>query len=457
MRVRFLAVIVLVLFSLAALAQPTPQSLDNGHLELVVALFRHGIRAPLKGFAESAGAHSGEAWPTLDDWGVGKPGQLGRNWGFLTNHGRDVVTTLGSYYGTSYRKSFGGADFSVFLWADVDQRTQATASALAAGFTSSGLKDVQVQSLPPGAAQDLLFHPFKAGCGTVDVGELDKITNPIRANASEWWTQPPNVAAATQLTTALSCTDDSTTHCTPLEGVKDEVCSCENTMSKCGTANCDAPIYWKGRFAYGSSASEAFLLEYGNGMKAGWGRVDAGDSTMLPKLRTMLQLHEFYFDQTQRQRYVAQIEGSNLIREIQAVLNRKTGSCQHAPIGAQFVGLVGHDTNIANIASLLGIGWTFAGTPLAGIPNDDPLPAGALVFELWHMPHNLFLVRVGYIAQDLEQMRGNTSGAVRLEAMCGGQLVCIMSLRDFNTIADKAKNKNFRSRCRGGKQVCGAM
>lgn len=448
MRVRFLAAIVLVLFSLAALAQPTPQSLDHGHLELVVALFRHGIRAPLKSFGEHAVDHSGEAWPGVDDWGA-------LDWGFLTKHGGEVVTTLGRYYATSYRKSFGGADFSVFLWADVDQRTRATASALAAGFTASGLKHVEVQSLPPGATLDPLFHPFKSGCGTVNVAELDKITNIIRADANDWWTQPPYVAAATQLTTVLSCPDDST-HCKPLEEVKDDVCSCQDVKSKCGTENCDAPIYWKGRFAYGSSASEAFLLEYGNGMTAGWGRVDPASSTMLPKLRTMLQLHEFYFDQTQRQRYVAQIEGSNLIREIQAVLNRKTGSCQHAPIGAQFVGLVGHDTNIANIASLLGIGWTFDRTPLAGIPNNDPLPAGALVFELWHMPHNLFFVRVGYIAQDLEQMRGNTSGAVRLEAMCGGQLVCIMSLRDFNKLADGAKDKNFLSRCSNGKQLCGS-
>ena len=38
---------------------------DGGDLQVVVALFRHGVRAPLKGFADTAKDHSKQDWPGL--------------------------------------------------------------------------------------------------------------------------------------------------------------------------------------------------------------------------------------------------------------------------------------------------------------------------------------------------------------------------------------------------------
>ncbi len=46
-------------------------------------------------------------------------------------------------------------------------------------------------------------------------------------------------------------------------------------------------------------------------------------------------------------------------------------------LGDRAVILVGHDTNLANIAGMLNLNWLIDGR------RDDTPPGGALVFELW--------------------------------------------------------------------------
>jgi hypothetical protein len=62
---------------------------------------------------------------------------------------------------------------------------------------------------------------------------------------------------------------------------------------------------------------------------------------------------------------------------------------------------VGHDTNIANMAGMLGLSWL-----IPGYQRDDTPPGGALVFELWRASATGdHTVRTYYMAQTLEQMR----------------------------------------------------
>ena len=62
---------------------------------------------------------------------------------------------------------------------------------------------------------------------------------------------------------------------------------------------------------------------------------------------------------------------------------------------------MGHDTNIANVAGLLEIGWA-----IPGMQADDPSPGGALAFELLRdAGSGRHWVGVTYHAQTLEQMR----------------------------------------------------
>jgi 4-phytase/acid phosphatase len=60
--------------------------------------------------------------------------------------------------------------------------------------------------------------------------------------------------------------------------------------------------------------------------------------------------------------------------------------------------LVGHDTNLANMAGMLNLNWIIDGR------RDDTPPGGALVFELWQDGAD-YQVRTYYTSQTLEQMR----------------------------------------------------
>jgi hypothetical protein len=239
-----------------------------------------------------------------------------------------------------------------------------------------------------------------------------------------------------------------------------------------------SPITWKGQFPYASSASEAFLLEYANAMpaeKVGWGRVSVGPEDARAQLRRVLALHEFYFDRTEREEYLARLQGSNLVREILDQINRKAGrrspldgQCPCAKSDSQFVGLVGHDTNLAEVGSLLQLQWNFEDARLPpdtrGLPANDALPAGALVFEL-HQRDGVYRVGIEYVAQSLSRIRNPASGgaAYRLAVGCRDangtyQSPCELSLDRFTRLAESAigANNPFLSSCRDGLQTCTA-
>ncbi|HEY6249653.1 MAG TPA: histidine-type phosphatase [Candidatus Angelobacter sp.] len=111
----------------------------NSDLKLVVALFRHGVRAPTKDFNEEAKQHSGQPWPGLRDWKVmeEKDCDKGEGWAYLTVHGQQLAQRLGAFYGREYKKAWPNG-FKVYLWADDEnQRTRETARALGQGFVSA--------------------------------------------------------------------------------------------------------------------------------------------------------------------------------------------------------------------------------------------------------------------------------------------------------------------------------
>ena len=149
-------------------------------------------------------------------------------------------------------------------------------------------------------------------------------------------------------------------------------------------------------------------------MTPGWGRVKVGPIGDGPTLSELLPLHEFYFEQTERDPYLAGIQGANLVREIFLQLNRKAdrplpvGTCPRGDADDQFVGLVGHDTNLAHLNRLLNVEWNFKDSQLPAdtrhLPDNDALPAGALVFELRGEKPN-YRVRIQYVSQTLGEIR----------------------------------------------------
>lgn len=133
---------------------------------------------------------------------------------------------------------------------------------------------------------------------------------------------------------------------------------------------------------------------------AGWGKVqfNAPDCRKPGEsFRLMQEIHTLYFDEVQHKSIVGKIQGSNLGNQILLALQQSPSSV--AP-GARLIIFSGHDSNIANVAGLLGLKWK-----LPDLPENDTPPAGALVFELSSDASNNSYVRVRYVHQTLTQLR----------------------------------------------------
>ena len=129
----------------------------------------------------------------------------------------------------------------------------------------------------------------------------------------------------------------------------------------------------------------------------GWGKLDEGE------LRRMLALHTAYFGLTCRTPALARMEASNMLFHIERTLQQGVGAQSVpdaiGPAGTRLVLLVGHDTNIAAVAGLLGLHWTLDQR------SDDTPPGIELSFELWQDARGAYSVRVIVSAQTLSQMR----------------------------------------------------
>jgi 4-phytase/acid phosphatase len=397
---------------------------------MAVALFRHGVRAPLGDLDK--GRNSLKPWPTMKDWGVDA-------WGHVTAHGLTAVRALGGYYARRYNAEWKQQGFRAYVFADADDRTRETASALVAGLHD--VKGIQVKLASFNGDVDPLFHPFKAGVGNSKIIRplLKEVADDIGRNADRWWSEPNHADAIAKLRSVLACPKPLLGGCRPIDQLTESVAPCDHYVKE----DCESPIHWKGKFSTASTATEAFLLEYSNAMpreQVGWNHAEPS------QLGTMLALHEFYFDQTQRHEYPAQIDGSNLVREIRSLLNGGQG-CR-VPRGQQFVALVGHDTNIANVGGMLRLKWTVPSDDTGTLPAKDALPAGALVFELRRLKGEDY-VRVVYMAQSPKQSRDAAGDVVRVNVSCLGLDTCRIPLSAFSRIMEHFIDPSFLSACPG--------
>lgn len=348
-----LLILAIIIFGLAQ----APARADEGKLLKIVALSRHGVRSPTQP-AKVLAEWSQKTWP---DWPVPA--------GDLTPRGARLITAMWedmrqkmSEWAMLPEKSCPRPG-EVYVRADVDERTRATAAALLEGLAP----DCQLGYAVVEGKVDPLFHPLKAG--------LYKF-NPIAAVTDVLTMTDGGLdGLQEQFSGLLTLLGEITgapspTFCTKFSGTSN--CQIADLPNAISVSPNGADIHLVGALSIASSLAEIFLLEYAQwpGVPAGWGQINA------TTLGQILPIHSKIFDVINRAPVIAWAKGSALLTEMTAALTdtHYDQRCNEA----RLVVFVGHDTNIANIGGLLGVTWRASGYPANGIP-----PGSVMFLELW--------------------------------------------------------------------------
>ena len=366
-----------------------PEKSSQGEEALVklVIVSRHGVRTPIP--PSSQLAHWAAApWP---DWKQ-PPGAL-------TPRGAELARIMGAYYrryASEGQATTAAGCPPVYVYADLTERTEATAKALIEGFAPNCGYTYRTRT---DGKVDPLFHPLEAGVCRLDPmvaqtrllersgGDLNRITRDLKAPFDA-------------LQSMLQCCSPSL--CSALgRGDKCTLGDLPTVMSPLADGSGLAVM---GSLAIASTTAEILLLEYADNLPMGevaWGRAT------LPQLRETWRLHTEYFDLTQRTPYLARRMGSALMFKVAAAVTSARslgfGVVDPAVRDAKLVAYVGHDTNIWNLAGMLDVSWL-----QTGYQRNQTPPAGALVFEVRELPDKKQKVYTSYVSQSPEQMRNAT-------------------------------------------------
>jgi 4-phytase/acid phosphatase len=335
-------------------------------LERVVVVMRHGVRPPTEE-NERLRRWSDQDWPK---WPVDA--------GKLTPHGGETVKLMGATLREAYRAegllpAAGCAQpHQVTVWGDgADERTQRTGEILAEALQPGcGLK-APFQPTPEGGARDPIFGGYASG--------------PCSISPQQRALFAPLDTSDELRTKLLAATDRLQAIFAPG--------ACDGGQGTCFILTGPAP---GGVFPGAGSLAEDLLLEYAEGMPmkdVGWGR--SGEAGIL----AVMPLHERGYEVLRANTAATSKIGSAMARVIFDALNGRPapGGPESGP-DLKLMGLAGHDTNLALMASLFGLTWTLPGQP------DGTAPSTALAFELWTDGTTEYVKPVIYY-ETLDQLR----------------------------------------------------
>lgn len=162
-----------------------------------------------------------------------------------------------------------------------------------------------------------------------------------------------------------------------------------------------APISLGGLSTLGV-AIDPFLMEYADGLPAGWGQLTEDG------VGQTLRIYNLILDLEFRTPYLARVQSSNLASHIvRSMVQSATGNAMTGTLGTpstKIVALIASDINVCGLAGLFHIDWL-----LPGYQPDFCGPGGAMVLQLRQSQSTgEYIVLASYIAQTLDQLRSQT-------------------------------------------------
>ena len=369
--VRLIALLLLVLVAAPAVAAPVDR------LEKVVILSRHGVRAAMS-TPEHLETASARPWPRFSV----PPGHL-------TANGAALETVFGRYYRELYTSQGlldGAGCDAVYYWANVTQRTIATAQALSEGL-SPGCASV-VHTV--GADQaDPLFEPVKAGVVHPDLAlARAAVAGRVGGDLAAWSASRRDAHEALDVL-LMQC---ATRPCPTGTGLG------KRRIFEAAPAfiDGDETVGIVGPEAFASGVTESLLMAWADGQDfagLGWKGLDE------PTLLKIFAPHQAEFDLRLRTPYVARTVSGVLAKRLLATVLRYDKSAIGGS-NARVVVIVGHDGTLATLGGLLDLEWVAPGYQ----PNQIA-PGAALVFERWRRADGKRVIRARYTTQSLDQLR----------------------------------------------------
>jgi len=361
------------------LASATTVSADT--LEKVVILSRHGVRAAMSS-PERLEEASARPWPRFE-----VPA------GHLTARGGTLVAVMGDYYRQLY-VSQGllkpGDCSAVYAWANVTQRTIATAKAYADALAPGCA--ITVNTVGEGGV-DPMFEPVKAGIAKPDPAQARAaVAGRVGGDLSAW--SASHRQEAEQLDALLMQCDKGP--CPSAPGKR------RVFDAKPGFVDGEELAAVSGPEAFASGVTESLLMAWADGRDfagLGWKGLDE------EALTRSFFLHQAEFDLRLRTPYVARVLAGHLADRLLATVESgvKPGAAKAASIGpadARLVVIAGHDGTLASLGGLLRMEWA-----LPGYQPNQIQPGAALVFERWLRADGVRVVRVRFTGQSLGQLR----------------------------------------------------
>lgn len=345
-------------------------------LDKVVMLSRHGIRPQTS--TASLNKATGKNWPA---WLVPD--------GHLSGHGYAGMVAQGTYLKNQWQaaglsltaQSGCPPQHDVWLWAAPDQRTRATGAALLDGM-----------------------YP---GCG-LPVHATWQKHDPLFDTLSMGLAKPDRQILEQQVMDKMVSPQHAATHYQhAVETLRHAVCAkgadnCRFLNAQWGVEVTDeGKAKLTGPVSKGATIGETIRMQYSENLPLS--EVAFGHARNAEDISALMALHAAKYDLLSRSQEYARHGGSVLMRQILDALtaSEQQPDTHHPELNSKLVILVGHDTNIAQIQTMLGFNWQLPVYPANDIP-----PGGSLILERYRDKQTgEELVRILFTARTLDQWR----------------------------------------------------